>query len=158
MFKTILNIIEFICVVVLWIEYRKLYKKYTYYKDKSMEPVIHKLKTEEAPVLDTEKRLYAKERFKGIISTFLEEFYGKTYKTITNKRKRDMRLNLIPLLLRKGLPRSAAALSLCCYLYIRGVICLNYMRCGTADCSAARSPLDVFALSVPVLYAAKMAT
>ena len=98
MFKTILNIIEFICVVVLWIEYRKLYKKYTYYKDKSMEPVIHKLKTEEAPVLDTEKRLYAKERFKGIISTFLEEFYGKTYKTITNKRKRDMRLNLIPLL------------------------------------------------------------
>lgn len=98
MFNTILNIIEFICVVVLWIEYRKLYKKYTYYKDKSMEPVIHKLKTEEAPVLDTEKRLYAKERFKGIISTFLEEFYGKTYKTITNKRKRDMRLNLIPLL------------------------------------------------------------
>lgn len=98
MFKTILNIVEFICVVVLWIEYRKLYKKYTYYKDKSMEPVIHKLKTEEAPVLDTEKRLYAKERFKGIISTFLEEFYGKTYKTITNKRKRDMRLNLIPLL------------------------------------------------------------
>lgn len=98
MFKTILNIIEPICVVVLWIEYRKLYKRYTYYKNKSMEPVIHKLKTEEAPVLDTEKRLYAKERFKGIISTFLEEFYGKTYKTITNKRKRDMRLNLIPLL------------------------------------------------------------
>lgn len=98
MFKTILNIIELIAVIVLYIEYRKLYKKYTYYRDKSMEPVIHKLKTEEAPILDTEKKLYAKERFKSIIGAFLEEFYGKTYKTITNKRKRDMRLNLIPLL------------------------------------------------------------
>ena len=98
MWTTIGHIVQIIAVIVLYIEWRKEYKRAEYYRDKAMAPIIHKLKAEEAPILDVERIKYAKTRFKKILSTFLFDYYGKRYKTITNKLKHSMRLEIIPLI------------------------------------------------------------
>lgn len=98
MFRIILEIVEFIAVVTLWLCYRKEHKALINYKESGIKPAMNKIKEIEAPVLDMEKKLYSLNKFRTYLAQFLEEFYGKKYKTITQAKKHDMRLKLLPLI------------------------------------------------------------
>ena len=95
-FNVILEIVEFIAVVILYLCYRNEHKIVENYRD--LLSALGKLKTQERPILDEEKIKYAKERFKSILSTFLEEFYNKKSKSITQSKKHDLRCEIVPLL------------------------------------------------------------
>ena len=95
-FSGIIEIVEFIAVVVLFLCYRNEHKIVENYKD--LLSALSKLKVSEQPILDEEKVKYAKDRFKTILSTLIEEFYSKRYKTITQAKKHDLRCEIVPLL------------------------------------------------------------
>ena len=94
--NTILEIVEFVAVVILFLCYRNEHKIVENYR--GLLSALSKLKVSEKPVLDEEKIKYTKERFKAILSTFLEEFYSKKTKSITQKKKHDLRCEIVPLL------------------------------------------------------------
>lgn len=95
-FSVILEIVEFIAVVILYLCYRNEHKIVENYR--GLLSALSKLKVSEKPVLDEEKIRYAKERFKTILSTFLEEFYSKKSKSITQNKKHNLRCDIVPLL------------------------------------------------------------
>lgn len=95
-FSVILEIVEFIAVVILYLCYRNEHKIVENYR--GLLSALSKLKVSEKPVLDEEKIKYAKDRFRAILSTFLEEFYSKKNKSITQSKKHDLRCEIVPLL------------------------------------------------------------
>ena len=92
----VLEVIEFIAVVILYLCYKNEHKIVENYRD--LLSALSKLKTQERPILDEEKVKYAKDRFRAILSTFLEEFYSKKSKSITQSKKHDLRCDIVPLL------------------------------------------------------------
>jgi len=95
-FRLVLELVEFIAVAILYLCYRNEHKIVENYR--GLLSALSKLKTEERPVLDEEKIKYAKEKFRNILSTFLEEFYSKKSKSITQSKKHDLRCEIVPLL------------------------------------------------------------
>ena len=91
----VITLLTAVNVIILIINIKHI--KNTRSVKNKMQPVIRQIKDEEVAVLDLENKNLALDKFKAILSQFLNEYYNKV-KPITYKKKLDIKLKTLPLI------------------------------------------------------------
>lgn len=91
----VITLLTVVNVIILIINIKHI--KNTRSVKNKMQPVIRQIKDEEVAVLDLENKNLALDKFKAILSQFLNEYYNKV-KPITYKKKLDIKLKTLPLI------------------------------------------------------------